>query len=228
MKNNILLCIAACFILLGQSCVKDESLQLPTASKGTNLLSNVNTYYNNHVVIDSFYYKSNELWRIARWENDRVYIIYFEDKRLKESRVAINENGKQVSYYINYLNDGSLSLSNDDNAYIMSDLYEGLYSRSTSMIRGEFNEWITDKIIEYNWYDGNLVGTVIDQEVENYTYDSNPNPLAGYIAWGFFFDELFIGTKNNRLREDYNYEYNNHNFPVRLNTPDYHREYFYY
>jgi hypothetical protein len=229
MKTRIFLFIIAGILLTDGGCDKIENDYMNQIPAEYQLLRQVNTYYNDYVVVDTFYYNSNyELSCFERREDSSVNRFYFEGKKLKEQKVTVKENGKDISYYINYLNDGTLTVTNNTTAYLLSEQDSGYYTHLTCFTRKPFEDWVENYQCNFNWDKGNLNSTCYKTEMVNYNYDNNPNPLAGYVFWGFFYDEFLTGTTNNRMEYGYQYQYNDEGYPVRLETPKFYREYYYY
>jgi len=226
MKNRIILTLLAGILLAGQSCNEPEDgFAIP---EGMQILSHVNTYYENHMVVDTFYYDSHyELTRLDRRDGDLESQFYFEHKKLSEGKVMIKEEGQAVSYSISYMNDGKMSVSKNTRAYILSESESGYYTLLTCYTREPFEEWDETYFCEFSWENGNMKSRCVNREKTYYYYDDKPNPMAGYIVWGFFVDDLYLGTTNNRIDTGYQYEYDELGYPVRLIAPGYVREYFY-
>lgn len=228
MKNKIVLLLITVTIILTQRCDNVENDYMKSIPEGMHLLSQVITNYDDHTVIDTFYYNSNyEISKMERRDGEMVSQFYFHNKQLGENKVTVNEEGRQVSYYIHYMNNGNLSVSNDTTAYILEKPEAGYYTLMTCYKRKPFEIWNLDCSYNLFWESGNLKSVSTNRDVRNYKYDDKQNPTAGYIVWGFLNDDLYSGTTNNRLREGYQYEYNEWGYPVRLFTPLYYREYYY-
>lgn len=231
MKNNLILSLLAGLILMVTACQKESDIDyMLSVPDGIHLLSHVNTYYyDGRDLTDTFSYNSSyEITGIQRREGELVSQFYFKDRKLKESKVQLHNGEHVVSYNINYMSDGRLSVSNDTEAFILSDNESGYYTQLTYYSREPFEEWDESYVCEFNWELGNLKSSCVDRNVVYYHYDDKPNPLAGYISWGFFHDELYIGTTNNRMGDDYQYTYNSKGYPETLITPKFYREFFYH
>lgn len=229
MKNWIVLILFTGILIGSQSCEKTEPNYMNSVPEGIKLLKQVNTYYDDHVIVDTFYYDAYyELSCLERRNGEYVNRFYFTNKKLQERAISINVNGSYVSYDISYMTDGKLSISNDTTAYLFSGHESGYYKHLSYLSREPFEEWNENYVCEYNWDNGNLSSACVNRVVTHFNYDDKSNPMAGYVIWGFFYDDLFIGTNNNRFEEGYQYEYNEKGYPVRLTTPEYQREYLYY
>jgi hypothetical protein len=216
-------------LIATQSCEKTEIDYMNSIPKGLHLLKRVNTYYTDNVVVDTFYYNSNyEIICLERRDGDLKNRFYFEDQKLRSQIINIKKNDTYVSYEVSYLADETLAVTNDTTAYFFSDPDSGYYKRLTCMTRAPFGEWEEKYICEYEWKNGNLSSASVDRVVTYFNYDDKFNPMAGYAIWGNFFDDLFMGTNNNRIKNEYHYEYNSSAYPIRLSAPDYYREYFYH
>lgn len=230
MKNKVLLLLLATILIASQACTKVENDDLKIVPEGMHLLSHINTHYHGHTVVDSFYYNTNfDIEKMVRHDGELQTSFYFKNKRLSERSVVIKHDDQEVSYNISYMNDGKLSVSNDTSAYVLSDALAGnLYTKLICYSREPFAEWDVEYSCEFNWEDGNLISACVDRMLTHYQYDNKPNPMAGYRVWGFFYDDLFLGSTNNRIQSEYHYEYDEYSYPSRLTTPGFYREYFYY
>jgi hypothetical protein len=59
MKKGIILLLVATMIIAGGSCDKTENDYMSAIPEELHLLRQVNTYFDDHVVIDTFYYHSD-------------------------------------------------------------------------------------------------------------------------------------------------------------------------
>lgn len=229
MKNLIFILLFVVTLFATQSCEKTELDYMNSIPKGLHLLKQVNTYYLNSVVIDTFYYNSSyELICLERRDGDVMNRYYFENRKIREQTIKIKENGIYVSYDVGYMADETLAITNDTTAYFFSEPLAGYYKRMTCMTRVPFGEWEEKYVCEYEWQNGNLSSALVDRVITYFKYDDKNNPMAGYAVWGNFFDDLFVGTNNNRVENEYFYEYNGWSYPIRLTSADYYREYFYH
>ncbi len=224
MKNWIILLLITGILFANQSCEKTEPDYMNSIPTGLQLLKQVNTYYSDHMIVDTFYYDAGyEIICLERRYGDLTNRFYFENKKLKERIVTVKQNGQNVSYDISYMTDGTLTITNDTSAYLFTDDQFGYYKNLRFMTRKPFGEWNESYICEYDWNEGNLSSACVNRVVINYDYDDYINPMAGYMVWGFFDDDLFLGTSNNRIEVEYQYEYNDYAYPVYLITPIYQR-----
>lgn len=229
MKNWFAILLIAVAVITGRSCDKMENDYMDAIPESLHLLRQVNTYYDAYLVVDTFYYNSDyELKCFERREDSSVFRFYFEHKKLKEQKVTLKENGNLTSYDVSYLNDGTLTLSNYTRAFLLSEQDSGYYTHLTCFTRKPFEEWTENYQCRFDWDNGNLNSTCYEKETVNYTYDDNPNPMAGYVFWGLFVDDFLTGTTNNRISNGYQYQYNAYGYPVSLETPKFYREYLYY